>query len=67
MGQHKSKCDSNRVSKKNSPNNTITGGTQGKTSLIMREARTKPTSPERSYVLVQSVKLPTSKKSSQLQ
>ena len=41
----RSKCESNRNSKKSSPNNTINSV---KGTLILREARTKPASPERS-------------------
>ncbi|CDW78202.1 protein kinase domain containing protein [Stylonychia lemnae] len=49
----RSKCESNRNSKKNSPNNTIN---TSKGTINIREARTKPTSPERSYVLINSFK-----------
>ena len=49
----RSKCESNRTSKKNSPNNTIN---TTKNTISIREARTKPTSPERSYVLINSYK-----------
>ena len=50
-GSNKPKCESNRTSKKNSPNNTISNS---KGTLNIREARTKPTSPERSLVLINS-------------
>jgi hypothetical protein len=54
-GSQKTKCESNRTSKKNSPNNTISNPTAvNKNTLNIREARTKPTSPERSLVLINS-------------
>jgi len=49
----RSKCESNRTSKKNSPNNTI-NSTKG--TINIREARTKPVSPERSYAIINSYK-----------
>lgn len=59
MSNHqRSKCDSNRNSKKNSPNNTI-NTTKG--TINIREARTKPTSPERSYALINSYKITSTK------
>jgi len=63
----KSKCESNRGSKKTSPNNTLTANPGNNYTLIgVREARTKPTSPERSFVMMQSFK-PATKKSGVVQ
>ncbi len=49
----RSKCESNRTSKKNSPNNTINSN---KGTINIREARTKPVSPERSYAMMNTYK-----------
>lgn len=56
----RTKIESNR-SKKNSPHTSATHNTQNtinttKGTINIREARTKPTSPERSYMLINSFK-----------
>ena len=57
---HRTKIESSR-SKKNSPHTSATNHTQNtintyKGTINIREARTKPTSPERSYMLINSFK-----------
>ena len=58
----RTKCESNRTSKKNSPNNTIhTAGKSANHSLI-REAKTKPASPERHFSIGYAAKTTKHKK-----
>lgn len=54
MGSNKSKSDSNRISKRSSPNNTI--AVVGKDQIHIKESLTKPSSPERSFALANSYK-----------
>ena len=62
LGSHKTKCESNRTSKKNSPINNTISATTAKNTLNIREARTKPTSPERSFMLINGYKASQPKK-----
>lgn len=55
MGSNKSKSDSNRISKRSSPNNTI-AVINGKDQIHIKESLTKPSSPERSFALANSYK-----------